>query len=170
MKQTTAFLGIGANLVPDGYDSLHSALSAATDKLSYHVTITKRSSWYRTSPIPKSDQPDFLNAVLQICTGTTSDRLLEIIHNIEVEFGRVRTVRNAARVLDIDILSFGNEIREDEHLTIPHPRLAERSFVLVPWAEIAPEWCHPIYKETIHTLCQKLSDSLHLDILDKDTG
>ena len=152
-KSTKIFLGIGANLVPAGYKNLYSALSAAVNALD--VEIVAQSSWYQTSPIPASDQPDFLNAVLEIRTDLSPNEILKLINQAEARFGRIRTIRNASRVLDIDILAYGDQVIATPHLCLPHPRLETRGFVLIPWAEIAPDWRHPVHKKTIAQLLQE---------------
>ncbi len=149
MTAIRAYLGIGGNLVPDGYDTLLSALEAAIDQINQIAPVIQRSGWYKTAPVPISDQPDFLNAVLAVETGLSATELLDQLHHIEAGFGRVRSVRNAARVLDIDILFFGNQIINSKTLEIPHPRLHTRAFVLCPLCEIVPDFTHPVFGTTI---------------------
>ena len=149
------FVGIGGNLVPDGYPDLHTAFQRAIEILSRQVTVTRVSPWYVTAPVPVSDQPDFLNAVIHVHASLSPHQLLDHLLVVEGEFGRVRSVRNAARKLDLDILAFGAQIIADDALTVPHPRLAERAFVLLPWCDIAPEWTHP---ETGRTIAEMTAD------------
>lgn len=148
MTAIRAYLGIGGNLVPDGYDNLLSALEAAIDRIHQIAPVIQRSRWYKTAPVPISDQPDFLNAVLAVETRLSASELLGQLHRIEAGFGRVRSVRNAARVLDIDILFYGDQIINSESLQIPHPRLHRRAFVLCPLCEIAPDFTHPVISTT----------------------
>ena len=152
MTAIRAYLGIGGNLVPDGYDNLSSALEAAIDRINQIAPVLQRSRWYKTAPVPISDQPDFLNAVLAVETGLSASGLLGQLHRIEAGFGRVRSVRNAARVLDIDILFYGDQIINSESLQIPHPRLHTRAFVLRPLCEIAPDFIHPVLGATSNGL------------------
>ena len=154
MHEVSAYLGIGANLVPDGYDNLLEALEAAVAQIDEVAPIIMRSSLYRTAPVPASDQTDFLNAVLGVASKKTPHELLRVGNKIETKFGRVRSVRNAARVLDIDILFFGRQVITDVQLKIPHPRLHERAFVLRPLVEIAADFCHPENGLAIDTLYQ----------------
>ena len=154
MTKIQAYLGIGGNLVPDGYDNLLDALEAAIAQIAVIAPVTARSGWYKTAPVPVSDQPDFLNAVLAVQTADTPDALLAQLNQIEAGFGRVRSIRNAARVLDIDILFFGNQIITEEELQIPHPRLHQRAFVLRPLNEIAPNFCHPVNGRSARALYQ----------------
>jgi len=148
MTAIRAYLGIGGNLVPDGYDTLLSALQAAIHQTNQIAPVIHRSRWYKTAPVPISDQPDFLNAVLAVETMLSASELLSQLHCIEAGFGRVRSVRNAARVLDIDILFYGDQIINSESLQIPHPRLHTRAFVLCPLCEIAPDFIHPVLGST----------------------
>ena len=150
------YIGVGSNVVPEGYRDIHTALLDATTQLSNSVDVVAASPWYVTAPIPASDQPDFLNAVLHIQTDMTAHELLEYLQIIEANFGRVRTVKNAARKLDLDILAYGLFVIEDERLSVPHPRLSERAFVLLPWCDIAPDWRHPIQDITIRELAEKI--------------
>ena len=150
------YIGIGGNIVPEGYKNIHSALLDATTQLSNFADVVTASPWYVTAPIPASDQPDFLNAVLQIQTDMTAHELLEDLQIIEAKFGRVRTVKNAARKLDLDILAYGSLIIDDEKLSVPHPRLTERAFVLLPWCDLAPDWRHPVQDVTIRELADHI--------------
>ena len=150
------YIGIGGNLVPEGYKDLHTALLGATTQLSNSVDVVAISPWYVSAPIPASDQPDFLNAVLHIQTGMTAHELLKYLQKIEGYFGRVRTVQNAARKLDLDILAYGSFVIDDERLSVPHPRLSERAFVLLPWCDLAPDWCHPVQDMTIRELVAQI--------------
>ena len=139
-----AFIGIGSNLVADGFATLHQSLSAAVLELACaELVIASQSRWYSTSAVPVSDQPDYLNAVLDIRTVFDAEQLLDHLQQIEQDFGRIRAVKNAARTLDLDIISFNDARFATERLDIPHPRMCERKFVLYPLAEIAPDWQHP---------------------------
>lgn len=123
------------------------------------ITIKAKSSWYRTAPVGGPSQPDYLNgaAILEVQLGPY--KLLETLLNIEQEFGRVRQERWGPRTLDLDVLLFDNLILEAPDLQIPHPRMTQRAFVLVPLAEIAPDWIEPFSREPISQLLQKLDCS-----------
>lgn len=101
--------------------------------------VTAVSSLYGTSPVGVEDQPDFLNAVIEVETALSPDELLDLCASIEREMGRERTIRWGPRVIDMDILLYDDLALDSEGLTIPHPRMMERAFVLVPLAEIAPD-------------------------------
>ncbi len=153
------YLGIGANLVPAGYGDLRSGLDAALVQLGQQVKITKTSKWYRSAAVPVSAQPDYLNAVVAAQTTLGAAQLLSVLNDIEQDFGRVRTVRNAARVLDIDLLFYGNEIIQTERLCVPHPRLEQRAFVLKPLMEIAPQLEHPRHGCSVADLLSRFDAS-----------
>jgi 2-amino-4-hydroxy-6-hydroxymethyldihydropteridine diphosphokinase len=109
------------------------------------VTILACSSIHRTAPVPVSDQPWFANAVIRTETALSAAGLLELLHDIEARFDRVRTVRNAARTLDLDLVDHAGMVSgEGDWPELPHPRMHERGFVLLPLAEIAPDWRHPV--------------------------
>jgi 2-amino-4-hydroxy-6-hydroxymethyldihydropteridine diphosphokinase len=97
------------------------------------------SSLYRTAPVGLKHQPDFINAVVELIAVPPAPTLLQTLFEIEGRFGRQRSVRNAPRTLDLDLLLYGNQTSDDPELTLPHPRLHERAFVLAPLAEIAPQ-------------------------------
>ena len=109
------------------------------------VGVQARSRWYRSAPVPPSDQPWFVNAVASLETGLSPAELLAKLHEIEAAFGRTRLGRNEARVLDLDLLAYhGRVSAPGESPVLPHPRLAERAFVVLPLAELAPGWQHPV--------------------------
>jgi 2-amino-4-hydroxy-6-hydroxymethyldihydropteridine diphosphokinase len=118
------------------------------------------SSLYETAPWGKTDQPDFLNQVLLLDTKFNPDALLQALLSIEEKGGRIRTVKNAPRTIDIDILFFNNLVLEEPGLSIPHPRIADRRFVLEPLNEISPEFIHPVLKKSIRQLLQECRDEL----------
>ncbi|WP_174875637.1 2-amino-4-hydroxy-6-hydroxymethyldihydropteridine diphosphokinase [Vogesella oryzae] len=104
------------------------------------VQLLRRSACYRTAPVGFADQPDFINAVCEVASDLTPSDLLAALLQLEQEFGRVRTFRNAPRVLDLDLLLVEGVSQQDAFLTLPHPRMHERAFVMVPLAQMAPEW------------------------------
>src|SRR6185436_1639037 len=104
-----------------------------------HTRVVKKSSLYRTAPMGHADQPDFINAVAQLETGLPAERLLAELQALEQRHGRKRSFPNAPRTLDLDVLLYGNARIQSDTLTVPHPRMHERAFVLKPLLEIAPE-------------------------------
>ncbi len=131
----TAFIGLGANL-GDAAGTVRNALTALATLPG--TTLVCQSSLYRTAPVQASG-PDYVNAVAQISTRLSAPELLDALHDIEQSCGRERPFRNAPRTLDLDILTFGSGSVNSPALVIPHPRMFERAFVLVPLAEIAPD-------------------------------
>ncbi len=138
-------VGMGGNLESARFGSPVNTLCAAVAALREHrIRILRRSAWYRTESVPRSDQPWFINSVILLATELQADDLLMVLQALEEQFGRIRSEPNAARVLDLDVLDYQGEVRETPSLVLPHPRLHQRRFVLAPIAEIAPEWRHPI--------------------------
>jgi 2-amino-4-hydroxy-6-hydroxymethyldihydropteridine diphosphokinase len=140
------YIALGANLDHPEYGAPRHALEAALDELGRRgVSVRRVSPWYRTAPVPASDQPWYVNAVAEVATDLSADRLLAVMHEVEDAFGRVRTVANAARLIDLDLLDFRGEIAPGGpgNATLPHPRLEGRAFVVRPLADLAPAWRHP---------------------------
>jgi 2-amino-4-hydroxy-6-hydroxymethyldihydropteridine diphosphokinase len=151
-------IGIGGNLPSPRFGPSIDTLSAALAALeTEHIKTLKRSAWYRTEPVPRSKQPWFTNAVVSVTTRLDAEELLGALQATERQFGRVRGEQNASRVLDLDILDYYGERKDTPSLVLPHPRLHQRRFVLLPLAEIAPHWRHPIFGLTAQQLLASLS-------------
>ena len=118
----------------------YSFLMMSTLEAHPQIQIEKTSSLYVTAPVGYDDQPDFVNAVCSVRTSLDGVSLLAVLNRIEADFGRERTFRNAPRTLDLDIIDFDGISSSDPHLTLPHPRAHERSFVMKPLAEILPDF------------------------------
>ncbi|MDO8890004.1 MAG: 2-amino-4-hydroxy-6-hydroxymethyldihydropteridine diphosphokinase [Hydrogenophaga sp.] len=131
--EVTAFVALGANL-GDATQALRDALKALGDTPG--VRLVRASSLYRTAPV-QSTGPDYVNAVAEVSTTLTAPALLDALQAIEDGAGRQRPYRNAPRTLDLDLLLYGSARIDSPRLTVPHPRMAQRAFVLVPLAEIA---------------------------------
>ena len=153
-RVNTVILSLGSNL-GDRVRYLERAL----EQLRRELKIERVSSIYETRPVGETDQPWFLNLVLYAFTQMDPSTLLWYIQAIEAALGRQRSgERFAPRTLDIDIVAFEDRVVEESDLEIPHPRLAERAFVLQPLAEIAPEWLHPVLNQTAAELLRELAD------------
>lgn len=137
---TLAYVALGAN-IGDPAAQLNSAV-AALDALPA-TRVLAVSPYYRSAPVGYTDQPDFTNAVLSLETALDAEALLQALLQIEATLGRQRTFRNAPRPLDLDLLLFGDEARDQPHLTLPHPRMHERAFVLLPLSDIAADLVVP---------------------------
>jgi 2-amino-4-hydroxy-6-hydroxymethyldihydropteridine diphosphokinase len=153
--ETVILIALGANL-PGRHGSPRQTLEAALAALpSRGIAVRSRSAWYLTAPVPVSDQPDYVNGVAEIETALDAPATLAALHAVEADFGRVRGVANAARVLDLDLLDYDGQVRSAAPV-LPHPRIAERAFVLYPLREVAPDWVHPVRGRTVEELIAAL--------------
>ena len=155
MDITTVFLLLGSNL-GERLAILESARKALAERIG---DITDLSSVYETAPWGVLDQPPFMNQVVAVETTLQPEDVLRNILEIESELGRIRYERWGARVIDIDILYFGNLEIESSRLTVPHPRLQDRRFTLIPLCEIAGEYIHPIFLKTNNYLLEICTDN-----------
>lgn len=154
------YIGLGANLPHPKFGpprrTLRRALGALRDR---GVRVLKLSPWYRTAPVPVSDQPWYVNAVAEVATGLGPDALLATLHRVEDEFGRVRSAANAARFIDLDLIDYRSIVKplNTKGLSIiPHVRLQERAFVLLPLRDVAPDWRHPVTGMSVEVLIEAL--------------
>jgi GTP cyclohydrolase-4 len=146
------YLGLGSNL-GNRQDNLDKALAFISQRL----RVGKVSSIYDTEPVGNIDQPRFLNLVCQVETLLSPVEMLTLAKSIEIKLGRKLSKTDAPRPIDIDILFYGDQVIKTPELIIPHPRLVERAFVLVPLAEIVPELVHPIIGKTVKELNRRVS-------------
>lgn len=124
--------------------------------------VIRKSGLYSTAAWGNTKQPDFLNQVIIADTNLTAQQTMETILNIEKKMGRLRTVKNAPRIIDIDILFFNKEIIHQKDLSVPHPQIQNRRFVLVPLNELSPNLVHPVLKTTVHQLLIHCADTLNV--------
>jgi 2-amino-4-hydroxy-6-hydroxymethyldihydropteridine diphosphokinase len=167
-RSVTCYIGIGSNTGAPVQSCLE-----AVDRLSACDTIEvlRKSSLYRTEPVGFKDQPWFINAVVEIRTTLGAHALLEVLQIIEDRMGRVRAEKGGPRVIDLDILLYGDRVIRDETLCVPHPEMHKRRFVLVPLNEIASYCIHPAYGISMRGLLERLGDEsavIPLDAATKD--
>jgi 2-amino-4-hydroxy-6-hydroxymethyldihydropteridine diphosphokinase len=150
-----AVIALGGNL-PGAYPSMDLALAAAAARLpEAGFTVRAVSRWWRSAAWPDPGDPPFLNGVVLASTDLEPEQALRALHRIEAAFGRDRKAPNAPRTLDLDLIALGRSVLQGPPVTLPHPRAAERLFVMGPLAEIAPGWIHPALGETAETLASK---------------
>lgn len=151
-------LGLGANLPSATHGRPEATLAAALGALAAEgVAVERLSPWYRSAPVPVvDDQPWYINGVAAVTTRLAPAELLALLHRVEQRFGRVRRQRNEARVLDLDLLDYDGLVQHGDAAVLPHPRLHERAFVLLPLREVAPHWRHPALGRSIDELIAAL--------------
>ena len=175
-KAQIYLIALGGNM-PSSAGPAESTLRAAIARLAETgLTVTAVSRFFQTPCFPAGAGPDYVNAAAQIETSLPPQELLAKLHQIEAEFGRARTERWGMRSLDLDIIAAGSQVLPDlaryeswrnldaelqrimtpEELIVPHPRLAERAFVLIPLADIAPDWEHPVSRQSVSQMLAAL--------------
>lgn len=162
-QQTKVYLHMGSN---QGQRLEH--LTRAEKQLTKRIgSISKKSNYYETEAWGKTDQPDFINQALELHTGLDAKTILREILNLELDLGRIRKEQWGQRIIDIDILFYGQSIIKQPDLQIPHPRLHLRNFVLIPMMEISADFIHPIFKLSIEELYLQSSDRLEVYLLER---
>jgi dihydroneopterin aldolase/2-amino-4-hydroxy-6-hydroxymethyldihydropteridine diphosphokinase len=152
-RPSKVFIGIGSNL-GNKEENICKAIKLIGELDS--TEVIDASSFYKTSPVGFVDQDWFINAVIKIKTYLPPNELMSSLLSIESSLGRIRKEKWGARTIDLDILFYGNIILNEEDITVPHPHLHERKFVLEPFCEIEPEFVHPVYNKSILRLCNEL--------------
>jgi len=151
-----AYLLLGSNI-----GNSHKQLAAAAKLIKKNIgKITRQSNLYVTAAWGNTKQPDFLNQVIVVETTCTAEETIKTILQVEKQMGRVRTIRNAPRIIDIDILFFNKEVIQEKDLVVPHPEIQNRRFALVPLNELSPGLRHPVLNKTIHQLLETCPDTL----------
>ncbi|MEP2781820.1 MAG: 2-amino-4-hydroxy-6-hydroxymethyldihydropteridine diphosphokinase [Pseudoruegeria sp.] len=189
LKVSKALIGIGGN-VTSSYGAPLQTMIQAVARLSLDIGLIRSLSRYFSTPcFPKGAGPDYVNAAVSIETGLSPRAVLDKLHQIEADFGRERIERWGQRTLDLDLLAYGDfvlpdlgaqdrwrnlplqeqRLRAPDDLVLPHPRVQERAFVLVPLADIAPDWRHPVLGKTVKEMCSELPQEDIAEIVPLDT-
>jgi len=169
-------IGIGANLPHAEYGPPRRTCGAALEMLQTRgVRIKQRATWYKTAPVvanpdQQGEQPWYINGAAQIKTDLDAFALLSMLLDVETAFGRLRSIADAPRTLDLDIITFKGQILDRDGLNIPHPRMQERAFVLYPLHDLAPDWVHPIRGSTITEMIHALPTDQSFDSLEDSGG
>jgi len=179
LKNRLAAIALGGNWPSSAGDSAATFVAALHEVSQDIGKIVSVSRFFRTPAFPPGSGPDFLNAVALVATGLDAPAVLSALHAIEARFGRERLIRWGARTLDLDLLALGDDVRPDaamqaqwvtlspdrqrteapDQIILPHPRLQDRAFVLIPFAEIAPLWRHPITGRTVAEMVAALPEA-----------
>lgn len=161
------FIGLGGNLPSSRFGAPRATLEAALEALDApDIRVRRRSRWYRSRPVPDDGQPWYTNGVAELETTLAPSDLLARLLQVEHRFGRVRRERWAPRVIDLDLLAYHElsnwHTANETAPVLPHPRLHERAFVLVPLAELAPGWRHPVLGRTVEELVRALPEGQYV--------
>ena len=165
MEATVAYIGIGSNLGRKALNCEHSM--TRIDRVP-GCEVTARSDLFKTEPEGVTGQQWYANCVAEVKTDRTPSELLDGLLAIELEMGRVRTEKWGSRIIDLDILLFGEQVIDSAHLVVPHPLLHTRRFVLEPLVQLAPELVHPVLKVTMRRLLNELPKESHVEILKEE--
>lgn len=161
-------IGLGANLPSARFGAPKETLEAALAELEARgVRVVKRSRWYSSAPVPPSGQPRYINAVVAVETELSPEDLLHLLHAIEHDFGRHRTVGNAAREIDLDLLAYDEVVSPQLPPILPHPRMAERAFVLRPLCDIDPAWRHPVSGRSARDLAEAVAEGADVELYEE---
>jgi len=160
----TVYLSLGSNLGPR-----ERQLRSAIHCLKRIGRVVNVSSFYETEPVEVTEQPWFLNCAVSVETTENPERMMRTVLEMEREMGRERTQKKGPRTIDIDILLFGDQVVESGVVTVPHPAMQKRRFVLEPLAEIAPEARHPVLKKTVRELLAELPEGQAVRRIDSRT-
>ncbi len=155
-------IGLGANLPTETYGPPRATLGAALTLLQQRgVTVRNRAPWYESAPVPISDQPWYVNGVCEVLTDRSARDLVQVLLETELQIGRVRTVQNAPRIIDLDLLAYHQQIRRGDDrkdLSVPHPRMYRRAFVMLPLRDIQPGWRDPVSGRSVDEFICNLPD------------
>lgn len=156
MNGIICYIGIGSNL-DDSLKNCRNAIQCISH--TQGIDLQAMSSFYKTEPVGIKEQNDFINAVVEIKTNILPQELLDVLHKIESEMGRIRKVKGGPRIIDLDLLFYGQSVIHEPNLIIPHPEMHKRRFVLEPLCEIASYFIHPSFGISIRGLKDRLKDN-----------
>ncbi len=160
-------IGMGANLDSD-YGAPLQTLSAAVLLMGAGMNIVQKSRVWKSAPVPYDPSQNWYhNAVIEVETDLSPESLLGALLEIEEGFGRIRTVKNAPRVLDLDLIAYNEQVYDSDDLTIPHPRMHERLFVLNPLSDLNDQWVHPLLNKSIDDLLKNIPAGQEAEPLDE---
>ena len=159
MSHKKIIIAVGGNLhSKNGIHPVEICQEAIKSLKSMSIIVEKQSSWYRSDPVPKSDQPKFFNSVLVASTTLNELDVLNSLHVIEKKFGRIRKNINEARIIDLDLIDYSSKIYDNKDIILPHPRAHLRRFVMEPLNEIDKYWIHPILKISVAEILNQLDE------------
>ena len=151
-------VAIGSNLNSKLYGSPEQNCKMAIGVLRKYFEVTQSSSFYMTEPIPKSEQPWFVNCIVNIKSKISPSKVLDTLLEIESQFGRKRNKKNEARVIDLDLIAYNSLIVKSFKLKLPHPRMHLRKFVMQPICDINENWVHPVFKKKASEILKELAN------------
>ena len=158
IKKDMIIVAIGSNLSSRTYGLPENNCSECLKILRKVFFVRKVSKFYKSEPIPKSDQQWYVNGVVEICTTLYPQDILHKLFLIESYFKRTRKIRNEPRVIDLDLISYKNKIINNNSLIIPHPRMHQRKFVIRPICDLDPNWKHPVLKKKANVLLKSVAN------------
>jgi 2-amino-4-hydroxy-6-hydroxymethyldihydropteridine diphosphokinase len=153
-------VAVGSNITSRAGPPLATCQAAVRELAHHGVAVRATSSWYESAPVPLSEQPWYVNGVVRLDTVHTPRTLLARLHDMEAMFGRERSVPNAPRTLDLDLLAYGELVMGQGPVLLPHPRLHERAFVLLPLRDVAPNWRHPVFGQSVLEMIAALGQGI----------
>jgi 2-amino-4-hydroxy-6-hydroxymethyldihydropteridine diphosphokinase len=156
-------IALGANLPSNGLEPVETLQRALARLVELGVGVARVSSFYETPAWPDAADPPFVNAVAAVNTALQPVELLALLHGVETDYGRMRSAPNAPRTLDIDLIDYDGRVMEGD-LVLPHPRAASRAFVLVPLADVAPDWRHPVTGQGVGALLAALPAAVQASV------
>ena len=161
------YIGLGANLPSAAGDPVATLEKAIADLAAAGVSVRRRAPWYESAPVPRADdQPWYVNGVIEVATDLDPAALLGLLQGLEAQSGRIRSVANAPRPLDLDIIAYRDLVQAGPNPPLlPHPRMTLRAFVLLPLQAIAPDWRHPVSVRTVAKLIAELPAGQEIRLL-----